>query len=274
MKQIMLLIITVCLGLQLQSQVHREHQLITLDVSGYDEIQFYNKHGKVDVRGVKGDDMRIEGERILRAKSNKKLEEAKAQIFLDTFTVGNALVVFINNPFYRLDGDYDDGFMHYTTYKKYQNTQFWKKKYVNFEFDIQIDIPHDSNLKVRTHSGDLTVRNLQGRLAASNHHDDIMLHEVLDVTDVHTHHGDISVSLIESPSADVAFSSHHGDISVSVPSEPSAMIHFDSHHGDFYTDFDWRNVPRSRHEVSVSNIKTKYKLSDKTLVQMLSLIHI
>lgn len=257
-----------CLGLQVQGQSHRETQSLVIDVDKYEEIHFYNKHGEVNVRGVDGTTARIDGERKLRSKSKSKLEQAKAEIYLDTFTVDNALVIFINNPFYQLEGDYESPFMYYDSRQEFKHPNIWKKRYVNFEFDVEIEVPRASNLTVATHSGDLKVSQILGLLSAKNHHDDVTLEDVSDLYHVHTHHGDIKVSLTKALEGDIDFDTHHGDITVSMPSVPSAEIHFDSHHGDFYTDFDWRAISRNIQDVSSSKRKTKYKLGDKTLVQM------
>jgi len=264
------IVLSLFITVALQTQTHSDHQQLTLDVSQYDEIHIYNKHGQVKVNGTSGSQATIDIDRKLKAKSKKKLQASISNIYIDTIVMDDVLVVYVNSPYYYLDGDFNDRFMHYQTHKDYNWGNSWKKIGVEFIFELDIEIPSSKDLVVTTHTGELEVRGISGKLAAKNHHNDVLLDQVSQVYYAHSHHGDVTVNLDRLPSSDIELDTHHGDIKLAVPSEPSAEVSFDSHHGSFYTDFNWTSkAPKVLKSSSRrSKKKTKYKLGDGTVVQM------
>jgi len=267
----LLSIIILSAAIVASAQSYNSKQDLTIDVSQFKEVHIYNKHGKVKVEAVQGSIAKIQSNRKLKAKSSKKLEASKSMIYIDTIVLEDILVIYIKNPFYYLDREYDDEFMHYRTKDEGSWFNNRNKNHVKFTFDMNISMPASTNLFIATHSGDLSVEGVRGSLAARNHHDDIALIDVSEVYYVHTHHGDIDVQLEKPISRDIKLDTHHGDIKVSTPGVPSAQISFDSHHGEFYTDFDWTTISTPQMSQSTSDrskYRTKYKLGDITSVKM------
>ncbi len=267
MKYIVI-ILMLLIGPQISAQKHNDKQILNFNIERFEAVHIYNKYGSVSVKGSERDGAVFEVERTVRAKSNKKLEEAISKIYFDTMVLDNQLIVFINNPYYSLEGDYDDRFMHYEGLNN-GNWNRRERQRADFNFDLNITLPKNTNLVVTTHEGTLDVDGMLGALAAWNHHDDLLLKNVADVYYAHSHHGDVTVDMVTIPSANIDFDTHHGDIKVSMPSEPSVQVAFDSHHGSFYTDFDWREMPaKLEKNESRSKRKAKYKLGDKTVVSI------
>jgi len=266
----LVIIITTLLTCSLSAQSHSDRQQLKLDVSQYEEVHVYNRKGKVSVKGSSTSQGIVNINRKLKAKKKSKLQEAMSTIYIDTMVMDDVLVIFVESPYYYLDGgQYDSRFLHYQNHDEYNWGNNWKKRSVEYEFDLDINLPATTNLVVSTHWGDLQVEGISGELAAMNHHDNVYLNDVSKVYLAESHHGDVTVNMNQLPSSDIEFDTHHGDIKVSVPSVPSAEISFDSHHGSFYTDFDWKTkAPKVVKGQRKTNKKTKYKLGDGTTVQM------
>lgn len=258
------------LTLSLSAQRHNDVQNLNLDLAGYDAIHIYNKYGDVHVKGEKVATAQIRADRMIKARSKKKLANAISEINLTTSVIDNELIVYIESPFYKLEGDYNNDYMSYRGMNDGMfNSGNWDKPYANFSFDMEITLPENVNLVVSTHEGSLQVDGMKGELIALNHHDGLKLENVENLSYAHSHHGDVEVQFSTAPSNDIFFETHHGDIKVSFPTMPSAAVSFDSHHGSFYTDFDWKQEPvRLSKSTSRSNKKAEYKVGDKTTVSM------
>jgi len=260
----------VIMFLSSNAQRHTDQQTLRLDLSSYDAVHIYNKHGDVEVVGKNVTEGRIDVKRTIKARSKKKLAKGIAEITIDTTVIDNELIVYIKSPFHKLHGDYDNEYMYYRGVNDGMfNGGNWNKSYADFSFDLDIVLPEDVRLIVSTHEGGLRVDGIKGSLIALNHHNNVKLKNIENLIYVHSHHGDVEVQFVTIPNNDMSFDTHHGDIKVSFPSVPSAVVSFDSHHGSFYTDFDWMHKPvRLSKTVSRSNSKAKYKVGDKTRVSM------
>ena len=269
MKYITTLIILM-ITMSLSAQRHNDQQKLDLDLSSYDAIHIYNKYGDVEVTGSKVVTAQIKAARMIKTKSRKKLAKAISEIKLETTVIDNELIVYIESPFYKLQGDYGNDHMYYRGMNDGMfNSGNWNKPYADFSFDMEVTLPEDANLVVSTHEGSLHVEGMKGELIALNHHDGLKLENIENLSYAHSHHGDVEVQFSAIPSNDISFDTHHGDIKVSFPSTPSAAVSFDSHHGSFYTDFDWKQQPvRLSKSTSKSNRKAKYKVGDKTTVSI------
>jgi|GEM_PF-1415842 len=266
------IILTMCMLLCLGANAQRysDNTNLNIDVSQYEIVHIYNTGGETSVKVSSGNNLRLDATRKIKAKSDRKLEEAKADIFLDTSVVDGALIIYVENPYRVLKGDYDNDHFYYTSRHNgghYGNG--WGNNGVDFTFDMDITLPPTTTLIVSTHRGDLEVDGVRGALRAVNHHGNVSLNDVKVLHYAHSHHGDVEVSFVSQPDNDMSFDTHHGDIRVSFPQAPSAEIEFDSHHGSFYTDFDW-NPSKAQLEVNKSKRRrgTKYKIGDRTKVSM------
>ena len=167
------------LTFSLSAQRHNDMQNLNLDLSGYDAIHIYNKHGDVHVKGAKVATAEIRADRMIKTKSKKKLERAISEINLKTTVLDNELIIYIETPFYRLQGDYNNDYMSYRGMNDGMfNSGNWNKPYADFSFDMEITLPENVNLIVSTHEGRLNVDGMKGELIALNHHDDLKLKNI------------------------------------------------------------------------------------------------
>lgn len=258
------------LSFSINAQKHTDSKSFDFDMNRYDKIHIYNTGGAITVQGNRTGDARIEVDRVLKATTQKKLKRAITEIFVDTMIVDDELFVFISSPYRKLKSNNNDEFLHYQS--PHNNSQSKNGIYevgVTTVFNLNINIPTETEMIVSTHKGLLKVNGVQGSLAAINHHDDVILTNVRDVTYAHSHHGDVQVDFVQQPSNDISFDTHHGDIKVSFPGTPSAQVEFESYHGSFFTDFDWeKEQPKFEKVKSKSKRKATYKLGDKTIVSI------
>ncbi len=265
MKILLTSILTLVVSIAI-SQSHQDEKKMVIDAAKYSAIHVYNHKGFVKVRGTNNETGQILVKRKLKARTNKKIQEAISLVYIDTLVLDNILIVYMQSPYHTLEGDINDDYLHYHSVQKWHNNR--GRKGIEYSFDLDIGLPSSTNIVVTNHHGYIKVQDVSGELMADAHHKNIDLDRVSDVRYVHTHHGDIDISLDRVPSGDMSLGSHHGDIKVSVPGVPSAQVTFDSHHGNFYTDFDWETVFDESTTSKKTKHKTKYKLGENTAVQI------
>ena len=227
----------------LPAQQFSDQRTISVDVSKVKVLRLHNLYGKVQVKATSGNTATIKAKRTLRSSSAQRLNEAKQEIYLDSILEDGNLIFFVEAPNRQLEID-ENGRAHY---RGWGNDSWNNKKSkvfeVKFEFDIEMEVPAQTDLYVSTHEERLEVTGMNGNLMASNHHNSIKLTDIGGNASVNTHHGDIELSYSRNPTDDCSYKTHHGDIRIYYPNALSADVSLDSHHGDFYTDFEWKPKP-------------------------------
>ena len=159
----------------------------------------------------------------------------------------------------------ESGFGYYNSCCDRKNNR--KQVKVKYEFEIELLIPRQLELHVSTHRKTLKIQEIEGKLVAKNHHDDLFAENLGGIVKLKTHHGDIKAFFIRNPTGSCSYSTHHGNITVGFPAELRADVYLKSHHGDFFTDFDWTSQP-----VAVVKNKsqkgTKYIVNARTAIQI------
>lgn len=249
-----------CMG-----QEFKDRASFTVDVSGLESFQLYNRRGAVTVKAVSGNTATMQVERSLRAKSAEKLETAKKEIYMDKMERDGQVIFFIQTPHLRLEFS-DDG--QYAYYNSRRNGDWgWNNSddedYVKAEFTITLEIPASTNLVVVNHEHPLQVSGMQGNLIARNHHDGVLVENQGGNADVHSHHGDVEVFYTKNPTRECRYDTHHGDIRVHYQKGLAVNANLYSYHGEFFTEFDWSMQPMTVANEAGSH-GAKYKIAGKS----------
>ena len=227
----------------LPAQQFSDNQTISVDLSQVKVLRLHNLYGKVRVKATTGRTATIRARRLLRSSSTQRLNTAKQEVYLDSMLVEGNLIFFIEAPNWQFEID-ENGDAHYDGWgNKSGNDKKSKIFEVKFEFDIELEVPAQTDLYVSTHEEELEVTGMRGQLYAKNHHNSIKLTDIGGNATVKTHHGDIELSYSRNPTGDCSYKTHHGDIKIYYQQALSADVSLDSHHGEFYTDFDWKPKP-------------------------------
>ena len=269
MKSILYIyLILITTGLCAQS--HHDVTKMDINTQNFKKVHLYNTGGEVRVTSTSERSGNVIVHRTINTKSASKLSKAVEEIFFDSLIVDNELFLFVNNPYQTLEPHSSGNYMHYRYNYQGDGKQYWdgiQSLGVDYKFEIEMNLPKATNLVVHTHKGVLNVEDIQGSLIALNHHDDILLKDVLHLEQASSHHGDVEVSFAKEPEDDIVLDTHHGDIKVKFKDTPSAMLELYSYHGSFYTDFNYKSAPLVT-VASNSKHRTKYKVGSKTRVTM------
>ena len=263
MKSLLILTMT-CTVLLANGQVFNDEQVFTVTTSSLRSFHLNNMNGPVNVQGIDGNVATLRIKRKLESFSPKRLEEAKATVTFDSVMTDGMVYFFMKHP----DVDFkidENGIGHYNSCcNRDKERSHFKIKY---EFEIDLQIPKQMELRVTTHRKALKIKDINGDLVAKNHHNDLFAENLGGSVTLKAHHGDITASFIRNPSDACSYSTHHGDIRIRFRESLTADIFLKSHHGEFFTDFDW--TPQAVAVVENRSEKgTRYIVNEKTGIQI------
>lgn len=126
------------------------------------------------------------------------------------------------------------------TAKEADNTVTVNTGNPNKAIDLDLKIPQDVKLKVRTvNDGEIIVENVRGELEVTNVNDKITLTNISGSVVANTVNGDIVVTFNKlDTNAPMAFSTLNGDVKVTLPADTKANLKLKSDNGEIFSDFD------------------------------------
>ena len=266
MKRIAILVIAILATTLIYGQKATDNITLNYDVSSFENIRIHNFKGNVSVKTKPGNTLSLKVKRTLKAKTGKKLEAAKQEVYLDTTIIDNELVVFMVAPqkYFKIDKDGN-------SYYQGNNWNNWSKndikEYdVEYEFEIEASVPANRNIYAATHHKDVGVYGVQGNTTVKSHHGNVMATTGGDEVVARSHHGDVTVHHTSRSVSKGEYKTHHGDIKTSFPAL-SAKVTMASHHGSYFIDFDYEHVAQ---EVSMKKDgkTTKYKYGGDTSIKV------
>ncbi len=131
----------------------------TVDVDNFD--------GSITVTGSNSSEIQVVVNKIIRAESKEKIQEAKREVRLDISQAENALRFYVDGPFrcHCSDGS-----------NNYRGSRHYGYE-VSFEFTLKV--PRDTNVRLRTvNHGDISVKNTSGTFDVENVNGGVELLEV------------------------------------------------------------------------------------------------
>ncbi|MGB5819553.1 MAG: DUF4097 family beta strand repeat-containing protein [Saonia sp.] len=221
-----------------------------------------NINGAITVEGYGGNTIKLEVEKIIRAKDSEKLELGKKEITLETLVEGNEIVARIDGPCIKWRED--DGF-------QFGDCNCNSRMDYDFVFNFKIQVPFKTNLEVTTvNNGEVLVRNTVGNtIKAGNINGGIDLENITGKTEVNAINGEVNISYANNPSGPSTYYSLNGDINITYQKNLSAAIAFKSMHGELFTDFDIeKQYAKTRKTISDKGDRPKYKFESRPIVQI------
>jgi hypothetical protein len=229
----------------------REHSepvqatLVFDDPSAPHTIRIDDVFGSVEVTGGSSPDVRVSGQRTVRAETPEGAERARREVSLDMSQNDNTVDIAVNGPFRRADGSlqwsWDD------------------PKYVVL-YDLKVQVPDNANLVVKTvNEGQVVVRNVSGRLNIRNVNGTIDLDRVGGSVDARTVNGGIRAVFKENPRAACEFKTVNGDVRLRLPADLSADFALKTLSGELRSDFEVTSLPARPTEGHRENGKYVYR---------------
>jgi len=271
MKKLVTIICACVVTTSLFAQSHSEK--ITKEFSfekkgSQNAIMVFNINGDVKVTGYNGDKILVEVEKIIRAKTDARLESGKAGIQLGITDRADTIMLYMEGPCHsfgqqprkhnkRLNGwgyNWDDCCGR-------RNSDCNRNEY-DYELNFTIKVPNNINVAASTvNNGDVVLENVTGKVIAENVNGSIRLTNIAGATYASTINGDVDLDYSKNPNGDSRYYSLNGDINANFMRGLAANVAFESFNGSFYTNIDkMETMQPAMREVSKSGDGIKYKI--------------
>ena len=196
MKQLLTLLIVSTLGhVPSWGQTAKEEITRTLSFAqgGEDNVLVLkNISGHVRVVGYQGDEVRLTARKKIRADNREDLARAQEEVQLVAETEGNVAWVYLEAPFIRTERQGDD--------LRYQVNRHDDD--YHFRFDFTVEVPTQTNLRVSTVNGDVSVEDVAARqIDVNNVNGPIRCTDISGTTHAQTVNGEMDITYAEAPSA-------------------------------------------------------------------------
>ena len=267
--KILLTTITLLLTINCQAGHHwkfQEHEVIQTSyqfkhVSSDNTLFVHNINGSIEVQGYDGDEIRVDIDKTLMAKTQEKLQLAKKETWFKVINENNELHMFMKTPYSRLtleDGEYQ--FHENNSSQKYQ-----------YKMDYKIKVPRDLNLTVITvNDGNIRINDVQAkRISAKNINGEISLDQVSGEMDIMTVNGDIALNYLDKNIDSGHFKSVNGTFDIRFTEKPDIEITYKTLNGHLFTAFDPSDVSSFVHKQYKGKKRgIKYKIKSNKVVRI------
>ena len=248
MKKLAIIFCTCLLPGYLLAQVHSEKitRELTFEKKGpQNTVMVYNINGDVKVTGYAGDKILVEVEKIIRGKTEARVEAGKADIQLGITDRADSIMIYMEGPCHsfgkqsrrhhkRLNGwgyNWDDCCN--------RRGNDCERNGYDYEMNFTVKVPNGINVAASTvNNGDVVLENVSGAVIAENVNGSIKLTNIAGATYASTINGDVDLDYSKNPNGDSRYYSLNGDINAYFIRGLAANVAFESFNGSFYTNID------------------------------------
>ncbi len=207
-------------------------------------LMIANINGDVKVIGYEGTEILVEVTKMIKGKTQTRLEEGKAAIKLGVINEVDSIILFVEGTCSKFS-KYNEG--------KFRNGNRWMRNWgyswndcgkncdENFDYtmDFVVKVPAGIHVMVSTiNDGEISIENVKGIVHANNINGGIKLKNLMREADASTINGDVDIEYSKNPIKDCRFYSLNGDINAYFQKGLAANFSFESFNGDFYTDIE------------------------------------
>ncbi|MEL6865296.1 MAG: hypothetical protein AAFP19_12795 [Bacteroidota bacterium] len=214
-----------------------------------------NINGSIEVQGYEGTEIILVAQKTIKAKRQKNVDFGMEELQIKSEERSDTLFVGMDIPC--KDPQTGRIYRNGRLFGDWTNC-FWDPKY-DFQLDYKVKVPRQLNLVLSTiNRGDITVKQVDGRLSVCNINGEISLIDIKGATHVRAINGDIELRYTQNPQQASQYFSHNGNIRAYFQDGLSATMLFKSYQGEFYTDIE-------EIEVKENKISEKRELEDDEL---------
>ncbi len=269
MKKIIMILAMCVAGFNTWAQTHTEkitRELAFEKKSAANTLMIFNINGDVVVTGHSGDKVIVEVEKIIKGKTEARLEKGRQEIQLGVVDRADSLFLYVQgvcSEFGRLrkKENWQSKWNGWGYNWSNCNGRDCDKEY-DYEMNFTVKIPAGVHVYASTvNDGDVEITNTTGYVLADNVNGSIRLKNIAGATHASTINGDVDIDYTNNPTIDCRYYSLNGDINAYFVKGLSAQVSFDSFNGDFYTNVDeLENMPVTM-EKKTTDKGVKYKIS-------------
>ncbi len=220
-----------------------------------------NINGNITVEAYDGNDIRVEGDRQITAKSQENLNKGKSDFGLASLHRGDTVFLYLSG----ICGS-DNWINRNTSNSKWSYYTEDCRQDFDFKMDLVIKVPADLNLYLSTiNEGAVQVTGVKGTLDLHNVNGPVRADGIAASTIARTINGDVDLDFERQPDSG-SFYSLNGNITMLLPRGFSANATFKSFNGEIYTNVDKvSQEPLLRKEAS-SEKGTKFKAEVTSMI--------
>lgn len=253
---------------QAQSHTEKINKIVGFEKkSPQNAVLIYNIDGDVTVEGTSGDQVIIEVEKIINAKTTERLQLGKESVQLGILDRADTLILYVKGTGqeFGIRNFNKAGRSYYGYYNEREKEGRWGVDWNNPPYDYQmnfkIKLPSHIHVMASTvNNGEVVVKNISGKVKARNVNGGISLSGMSAATDAHTINGNVDISYTKNPTEDCKYYSLNGFVKVNFPSSLSGTMSFKSFNGDLFTNIDpLENMPPIVTKTETGK-GTKYKI--------------
>lgn len=208
-----------------------------------------NIFGSIEVKGYKGDDIRVTVRKTIKAKSDKKAAEAEEEVTLDIFEEDDVIELYVDGPFREKN-------------KRGCNWKGYKREGYKVIYDFELEIPKGCAVELTTVSeGDVVVRSVEGDFDVDNVNGGIEMKGLRGSGDVYTVNGRVNIEFDKNPKKDCSVGTINGDVRLYFQPGLSADFYLKTMNGEVFTDFEVDALPGKTETTHDRNGKNVYMIA-------------
>jgi len=213
-----------------------------------------NIHGSILIEGHQANQVLVDVDKVIEAKSQKDLQEGIRDISLGVINTGDSIILYTESPYASLKCK--NGKVSYQWDNCFGDIDY------SYNFDYSVKVPYGTMVCVSTvNQGNVKIVDTRANVRAGNVNGSVYLEKISAVTKATTVNGVVEGEIIKKPLEDCLFKTINGDIKITFPSDLSADVSYKTMHGDFYTDFDIEVLPSKVQSIEEkSKSGTTYKI--------------
>lgn len=237
MKRILFLVATTTLAFAARN--HEDYKLeekspIRHTFSNDTKLDVDNVNGYIQVVGDGGAAIRVEGEKIIRARDQQAMDLAKKEVVLDVNEKNGTAQLYPNGPFRGNNGDsnfHEHGFHeHYD--RAYEVT-----------YNFIVHVPTNMDLRLHSVNGALSAKNVRGEFDLHTINGAVDMDQISGKGKAYALNGGTKIVFRDQPTGDCNLQSFNGKLDVTLPSNLNANLKYKTFNGAVYTDFDGSPLP-------------------------------
>jgi hypothetical protein len=204
--------------------------------SAQNTLVLANINGHVKVESYSGDKILIEAERIIKAKTNERLELGKQEMQLRQIDNYDTIIFYVGNNCTKFGYQRNKKGNGNWGYNWNCNDDDCRDKY-DYKFDFTVKVPLGINVDVSTvNDGNVIVKQVKAAVKANNINGSITLEGLEGSTVASTINGNLDFDFVKNPTGNCRFYTLNGDINAYFQKGLAANMGFKSFNGDLYTN--------------------------------------
>lgn len=197
-----------------------------------------NVFGSITVTGYDGDEVLVKAEKTIHAKSDKKVEEAREEVYLDIAEEDDLIELYVDGPFR------DSG-------RRSRRWRGFQRSGWEVHFNFEIKAPKATHLEIKTvNDGEISVSRIDGDYEIKNVNGGIEMDQIGGSGEVYAVNGDVTIDFSKNPKSNSRFGSLNGEVRLYFQPKLSADFHLKTFNGEIYSDFDVTYLPAEAKTVS------------------------